>query len=147
MTVTTTSTTESDSAAGLQAFKPRIQHIAYYVSDIERALAFYVGVLGLKEQLRLPLGKGLHEVVLGYPDGKGVGLILMWNTDRTTPYQLGDAYSRFVVNVSDVDGALQYLVEKDTKVVQKTTQAGAFKYALVKDPDGYVIELLQIVRA
>lgn len=141
-----TTATETEAHAGMLAFKPRVSHLAYFVADIDRALAFYVGVLGLKEQLRLPLGKGIHEVVLGYPDGKGAGLILMWNTDRTAPYQLGDGYSRFVVNVSDVDGALRYLVEKNVQVVQSATQAGAMKYAMVKDPDGYVVELLQISR-
>lgn len=144
---TTTEPTAPTSEAGLDAFKPRILHIAYFVSDIERSLAFYTGVLGLKEQMRLPLGNGLHEVVLGYPDGKGVGLILMWNTQRTTPYERGDAYSRFVIHVNDVDGALRYLAEKNTKVVQNAVQAGSLKYAMVKDPDGYVIELLQVMRS
>jgi lactoylglutathione lyase len=142
----TSTTTESNTAAGLEAFKPRILHICYHVSDIERSLAFYTGVLGLKEQLRIPLGNGLNEVVLGYPDGKGVGLILMWNTQRTTPYERGDGYSRFVVHVSDVEGALRYLAEKGTPIVQETTQAGSMKYAMVKDPDGYVIELLHVMR-
>ena len=144
----TTSITSHDAetTAGLSAFKPRISHVAYYVSDIERSLAFYIGALGLKEQLRLSLGKGLHEVVLGYPDNKGAGLILMWNTDKTTPYQLGDGYSRFVVSVSDVEAALRFLVEQGVKVVQNATQAGNLKYAMVKDPDGYVVELLQLLR-
>ena len=147
MTASTSTSNDADTTPGLSAFKPRISHVAYYVSDIERSLAFYIGALGLKEQLRLPLGKGLHEVVLGYPDNKGAGLILMWNTDKTTPYQLGDGYSRFVVSVSDVDAALRFLVEKDVKVVQNATQAGALKYAMVKDPDGYVVELLQLMRS
>ena len=140
-------TSAAEIPTGLLAFRPRISHIAYYVSDIERSLAFYSGVLGLQEQLRLPLGKGLHEVVLGYPDGKGAGLILMWNTAKTTPYQLGDGYSRFVVNVSDVEAALGYLAEKGVQVVQNATQAGSMKYAMVKDPDGYVVELLQLTRS
>jgi hypothetical protein len=31
-------------------------------------------------------------------------------------------------------------------VITQPTDAGAFRYALIKDPDGYVIELLQIKR-
>jgi lactoylglutathione lyase len=147
MTTSTSTSTDTETTAGLSALKPRISHVAYHVSDIERSLAFYIGALGLKEQLRLPLGKGLHEVVLGYPDNKGAGLILMWNTEKTTAYQLGEGYSRFVVSVSDVDAALRFLVEKDVKVVQNATQAGNLKYAMVKDPDGYVVELLQLIRS
>jgi lactoylglutathione lyase len=144
--MSTSTSSESHAAEGLEAFKPRITHIAYHVSDIERSLAFYTGVLGLKEQLRIPLGNGLHEVVLGYPDGKGVGLILMWNTQRTAPYERGDGYSRFVVHVSDVEGALRYLAQKGAPIVQHTTQVGSMKYAMFKDPDGYVIELLHVTR-
>ena len=144
MTISTS--TQPETATGLLAFKPRLSHVAYFVSDIERSLAFYVGALGLKEQLRLPLGKGVHEVVLGYPDNKGAGVILMWNTNKTEPYQLGDGYSRFVISVSDLDGALRCLVEKKVQVVQDATQAGNLKYAMVKDPDGYVVELLQFLR-
>ena len=143
---TTQTAPETDAAAGFLAFRPRVSHIAYFVADIDRALAFYVGTLGLKEQLRLPLGKGVHEVVLGYPDNKGAGLILMWNTAKTAPYPLGEGYSRFVLNVSDLDAALAYLVAKDVKVTQSATQAGSMKYAFVQDPDGYTVELLQIVR-
>lgn len=131
---------------GLNAFKPRILHVAYHVSNIDRALAFYVGVLGMQEQLRLDLSKTLKEVVLQFPDSKGGGVILMWDTARTEPLVLGDAYSRFVMHVADVDAALRHLAAHDTRVVTPATEAGPMRYAMVKDPDGYVIELLQFKR-
>src|SRR5262245_61925597 len=105
--MTTTATTST--STGLNAFRPRILHVAYHVADIDRALAFYVGALGMKEQMRLDLSKTLHEVVLNFPDSKGGGVILMWDTARTQPLQIGDAYSRFVLNVADVDAALRHL--------------------------------------
>jgi len=137
---------ETGSATGLSGFKPRITHVAYHVSDIDRALAFYVGVLGLKEQMRIPLGDGEHEVVLGFPEGKGGGLILMWNTKRATPYVRGDGYSRFILSVSDVDGAVAQLSAQGTRIVSQPTNAGPMRYAMVADPDGYVIEVLQLKR-
>jgi lactoylglutathione lyase len=143
MTATVTSTTPT---TGLNALKPRILHVAYHVADIERSLAFYVGVLGMKEQMRLDLSKTLHEVILNFPETKGGGVILMWDTARTQPLQIGDGYSRFVLNVADLDAALEQLVRHDTRVVTPTTEAGPMRYAMVKDPDGYVIELLQFKR-
>lgn len=136
----------SDAVIGLNAFKPRITHVAYHVNDIERSLAFYVGVLGLKEQMRIPLGKGEHEVVLGFPEGKGGGLILMWNTTRTAPYAVGDGYSRFIVNVSDIDAAVAQLASQNVRIITQPTDAGPMRYAMIGDPDGYVIELLQLKR-
>jgi lactoylglutathione lyase len=147
--MTTTSAPESTAGAtatGLGAFKPRITHVAYHVSDIDRALAFYVGVLGLKEQMRIPLPGGEHEVVLGFPDSKGGGLILMWNTERPTKYALGDGYSRFILNVSDVDAALTQLTAQGVRVVSPATDAGPMRYAMIADPDGYTIELLHFKR-
>jgi lactoylglutathione lyase len=142
-----TNTETAGAAQTLAAFKPRVTHVAYHVADIDRALSFYTGLLGLREQMRLPLGKGLHEVILGFPDSPGAGVILMWNADKPLQPALGDGYSRFVLNVSDVEAALALLTAKGTPVVTQLTKAGAFKYAIVKDPDGYLIELLQITRA
>ncbi|HKU38199.1 MAG TPA: VOC family protein [Polyangiales bacterium] len=141
-----TATATTSAPTGLNAFKPRILHVAYHVSDIDRALAFYVGVLGMQEQMRLDLSKTLHEVVLNFPESKGGGVILMWDTARKTPLSLGDAYSRFVLNVADVDAALEQLAKHDTRVVTPATDAGPMRYAMVADPDGYVIELLQFKR-
>lgn len=131
---------------GLLRFRPRILHVAYHVADIDRALAFYVGVLGMKEQMRIPLGGGEQEVILAFPESKGSGVILMWNTERKTPYQRGDGYSRFVMMVSDLDGALEQVTRHGAPVVTPATQVGSMRFAMVEDPDGYVIELLQLAR-
>ena len=138
--------TTTTPATGLNALRPRILHVAYHVADIDRSLAFYVGVLGMEEQMRIDLSKTLHEVILNFPETKGGGVILMWDTARTQPLQIGDGYSRFVLNVADIETALAQLVKYDTPVVTPLSEAGAMRYAMVKDPDGYVIELLQFKR-
>jgi len=146
MSSPTASEPRPEAATGFGVFRPRILHTSYHVADIDRALAFYVGVLGMKEQLRLDLSKTLHEVVLGFPDGKGAGVILMWDTARATPLQLGDGYSRFVLHVSDVDAATAHLREHGTRISVPPTDAGPMRYSMVLDPDGYTIELLQLKR-
>ena len=146
MTSPTATEPRASGTTGFDAFKPRILHTSYHVADIDRALAFYVGVLGMKEQMRLDLSKTLHEVVLGFPDGKGAGVILMWDTARTTPLQLGDGYSRFVLMVTDVDAAVAHVRERGTPISVQPTDAGPMRYAMVLDPDGYTIELLQLKR-
>lgn len=128
----------------LNPLKPRVLHVAYHVADIERSLAFYVGVLGMKEQMRLPLGNNLHEVILGFPSSPGAGVILMWNTEDKSERKLGTGYSRFVLHVSDVEAALRHLEEHGTRITTPLTAVGTFKYAMVQDPDGYVIELLHV---
>jgi lactoylglutathione lyase len=144
MSTTTAAESPASTSEGLLRFKPRILHVAYHVADIDRALAFYVGVLGMKEQMRMKLGGGEQEVVLAFPESKGSGVILMWNTERKTPYHLGDAYSRFVMMVSDLEGALEHVTRNGAPVVTPATQAGPMRFAMIKDPDGYVLELLQL---
>lgn len=144
--MTTTSAADSGKSSTLAALKPRLLHVAYHVSNIDRAKAFYVGVLGLKEQMTIPLGNGMQEVILAFPDAPGAGVILMWNTQAGAERVHGDGYSRFVLQVSDVEAAMKLLAEHETPVVTPITAAGPFKYAMVKDPDGYVIELLQMLR-
>src|SRR6266705_3706078 len=128
MTTATTPETTTKSA-GLNALKPRISHVAYHVKDIDRSLAFYVGVLGMREQMRVDLSKTLHEVVLQFPDSKGGGLILMWDTAREKSLSIGDGYSRFVLMVGDLDASLKHLREHETRVVAQPTEAGTMRYA------------------
>jgi catechol 2,3-dioxygenase-like lactoylglutathione lyase family enzyme len=142
----TTTTASSTGALDLNALRPRVAYVAYHVNDIDRALAFYVGVLGMKEQMRMPLGNGEQEVVLAFPESKGAGVILMWNTERKTPYQPGDGYNRFVLTVSDLDAAMALLARHDTRITKSPTDAGSMRYAIAVDPDGYSIELLQFKR-
>jgi lactoylglutathione lyase len=138
-------TTASASAAtGLNAFKPRILHTAYFVADIDRAKKFYCDVLGMKELQQFDLGEGVQEVILGFPDSKGAGVILMWNTRRTTPYQYGDSYSRFVMMVADLDAAMAHLIANGVKISKQLTDIGALRYCMIKDPDDYTIEVLQL---
>lgn len=134
------------SASGLNAFRPRIAFVTYNVEAIERALAFYVGVLGMQEQTRFPIGGGMNEVVLAFPDSKGSGLILIWRDEGAVPVVHGDGYSRFVIRVSDIDGAVAALVESGVPLQTPPTDVGALRFAMIRDPDGYLIELLEFKR-
>ena len=131
---------------GLAAFMPNITYVCYFVKDVERAVAFYVGALGMVEHMRLNIGNGEHEVVLGFPGSKSAGLILMWREGRQEPYPRGEGYSRFIIRVSNVDGAVAELGQRGVKIQKPPTDAGPLRYAMIEDPEGYVIELLQIRR-
>jgi predicted enzyme related to lactoylglutathione lyase len=97
--------------------------------------------------MRIPLGDGVQEVVLSFPDSKGAGVILMWHENKQAPRSHGDGYSRFVLNVSNVDAALAHVIKHGAPVVTAATTIGPMKYAMVKDPDGYIIELLEFLKS
>jgi lactoylglutathione lyase len=144
--MTSQSMTHEPPPAGLNAFRPRILYTSYFVADIEKSLEFYRDVLGMREQQRIDLGGGTHEAVLSFPESKGAGLILMWDTLRGKPYQHGDGYSRFVLLVSDLEAAVEHLRAQGIALSSDPIEAGAMRYCFITDPDDYRIELLQIKR-
>src|SRR5262245_35846070 len=141
------STPEASAAAPLAALKPSLMFSCYHVADVDRALSFYIGFLGMTEQLRLPIGHGVVEVVLGFPDAKGSGVILMWDEKRATPYRHGDAYNRLVVRIFDVDAAAAAARARDIPIVNEPTDAPGLRFAVVRDPDGFLVEFLELKRA
>jgi len=127
---------------GIRGLKPQVMYTGYFVSDIERSLGFYRDVLGMEKELEFDLGGGVHEMVLTFPGGDGRGVILLWNTNRSTPYERGDGYSRIVITVSDMDATLNLLREHGVPFVKELVERTAYSYCYVADPDGYAIEFL-----
>jgi lactoylglutathione lyase len=131
-------------APGFMRFAPRLGMVSFRVADIERSLAFYAGVLGMREVLRLPgFGPDERELVLEYPGGHGAVLMLMWNVQRKQPYPIGEGYSRISILVDDTREALKYLAEHSIPVLIPPMDVNKVVFAVVTDPDGYMIELLQ----
>ena len=95
--------------------------------------------------MRFPLPIGKIESVLAFPDNKGSGVILVSQESRTEPYVHGDGYSRLVLKLSDLDAAVSQLQAQDVKFTKPITEGPqGMRYAMFADPDGYIIELLQL---
>ena len=133
---------------GLNQLRPRVLYTAYHVRDLKRSLAFYAGVLGMREVMRFQLPSGEWECVMAFPDAEGkpegAGVILMWREGREADYQLGDGYSRLVIKVSDLDLAVASLASHAVRMVVPPSDAGSMRFAICADPDGYQVELLQL---
>ncbi|HEY7639460.1 MAG TPA: VOC family protein [Steroidobacteraceae bacterium] len=126
--------------------KSQLAFTSYYVLDQKRALDFYVGLLGMSERQRITPSAGVTEIVLGFDqDPTTPGILLMHRADRATPYQIGDGFSRTIIRVSDVAGMVQRLTQAGVAIVRPPTEVANLKltYAMVRDPDGYLIEFIQ----
>lgn len=129
---------------------PRLSYVALYVFDEKRSLDFYVGVLGMSERRRVLPTPALTEILLGFtknPDDPGV--LLMVRKGRDKPYDLGDGFSRFIVVVPNLETTVKHLTDAGVKLARPVTEVKdlAIQYAMVKDPDGYLIELIQRMSA
>jgi lactoylglutathione lyase len=123
----------------------RILHTMIRVGDLERSIAFYTDVLGMRLLRRKDYPDGrFTNVFVGYQDeehGAALELTHNWDTDA---YDLGTGYGHIALAVDDVYAACERIRERGGRI---TREPGPMKHgttllAFVEDPDGYKIELL-----
>jgi lactoylglutathione lyase len=124
----------------------RFLHTMLRVGNLDRSLAFYCDVLGMKllRQKDYPDGKFTLAFV-GYGDESDqtvLELTYNWGVDA---YEIGNAYGHIALGVSDIYAACQEMATKGGKVTRPPgpMQHGSTVIAFVEDPDGYKIELIQ----
>ena len=124
----------------------RILHTMLRVGDLDRSLAFYTEVLGMRLLRRQDYPEGRFTLAfVGYGDeADGAVLELTHNWD-TAAYELGNAFGHVAIAVPDACAACDAIRARGGKVVR---EAGPMKHgttviAFVEDPDGYKIELIQ----
>lgn len=124
----------------------RLLHTMLRVGDLERSLSFYTEVLGMELLRRkdYPDGKFTLAFVGYQPESEGAVLELTHNWE-TSSYDLGNAYGHIALEVDDAYVACEKIKQRGGDVVR---EAGPMKHgqtiiAFVKDPDGYMIELIQ----
>ena len=124
----------------------RILHTMLRVGNLERSLAFYTEVLGMKLLRRHDYPEGKFTLAfVGYTDeasGAVIELTYNWGVDH---YEIGSGYGHIAIEVDDAYAACEKIKLRGGKVVR---EAGPMKHgttviAFVDDPDGYKIELIQ----
>jgi len=115
------------------------------VVNLEKSINFYTEILGMNllRQKDYPEGK-FTLAFLGYGDESEHTAIELTHNWDTTEYNLGDGFGHLAVEVDNVYLACEKIEQKGGEVVRP---AGPMKHgstilAFVKDPDGYMIELL-----
>jgi lactoylglutathione lyase len=116
------------------------------VGDLERSLAFYTGLLGMRLLRRKDYPEGRFTLAfVGYQDedeGAVIELTHNWGVDR---YEQGTAFGHIALEVDDAKKACDDIRARGGKIVR---EAGPMKHgttviAFVEDPDGYRIELIE----
>jgi lactoylglutathione lyase len=124
----------------------RILHTMLRVTNLERALAFYTEVLGMKLLRRSDYPDGKFTLAfVGYSDESESAVLELTHNWETSSYELGNAYGHIAVEVDDAYKACDEVARRGGKV---TRTAGPMKHgktviAFVEDPDGYKIEFIQ----
>ena len=124
----------------------RILHTMLRVGDLDRSLAFYTEVLGMKVLRRTDYPDGKFTLAfVGYGDEASTAVLELTHNWETKSYELGNGYGHIAVEVDDAARACEEVTRRGGKV---TRPAGPMKHgttviAFVEDPDGYKIEFIQ----
>jgi lactoylglutathione lyase len=116
------------------------------VGDLDRALNFYIEVLGMRVLRRKDYPGGrFTNVFVGYGDEASAAVLELTHNWDTRTYDLGSGYGHVAIEVDDAYKACEEVRKRGGKV---TREAGPMKHgttviAFVEDPDGYKIEFVQ----
>ena len=124
----------------------RLLHTMLRVGDLDRSIAFYTDVLGMRLLRRNDYPEGRFTLAfVGYDSEDRASVIELTHNWDTAQYDLGTAFGHLAVEVDDAAATCEAVRARGGKVVR---EAGPMKHgttviAFVEDPDGYKIELIQ----
>jgi lactoylglutathione lyase len=117
------------------------------VGDLERSLAFYTGVMGMRLLRRRDSPEGRYTLAfVGYGEESDTTVLELthnWDTDH---YELGNAYGHIAIGVDDIVATCDAIAAAGGRVVRQPgpVKHGTTVIAFVEDPDGYRIELIEL---
>ena len=124
----------------------RILHTMLRVGDLDRSIAFYTEVMGMKVLRKSDNEEYQYTLAfLGYQDESESAVIELTYNWGQSEYDLGTAYGHIAIEVDDAAAACDRIKASGGQV---TREAGPVKgektvIAFVQDPDGYKIELIE----
>jgi len=124
----------------------RLLHTMLRVGDLDRSIAFYSDVLGMRLLRRKDYPDGKFTLAfIGYGDEDAHTVLELTHNWGVASYEPGTAFGHIAIEVDDAYSACDAVTAKGGKV---TRPAGPMKHgstviAFVEDPDGYKIEFIQ----
>ncbi|HMM44090.1 MAG TPA: lactoylglutathione lyase [Candidatus Macondimonas sp.] len=124
----------------------RIIHTMLRVTDLERSLAFYTEVMGMRLLRRQDYPEGRFTLAfVGYAeeaDSAVIELTHNWDTDH---YELGNGFGHIAISVDDIHQTCEQVRARGGVI---TREPGPMKHghtviAFIRDPDGYALELIE----
>lgn len=124
----------------------RILHTMLRVGDLERSLAFYTDILGMRLLRRKEYPEGKFTLAfVGYDDESKAACIELTYNWNETEYDKGNAFGHVAIGVDDIVNCCNRIRQQGGEVVREPgpMKHGSTVIAFVKDPDGYMIELIE----
>ena len=125
----------------------RMLHTMLRVGNLDKSIAFYCDILGMKLLRRKDYSGGEFTLAfVGYGDEKDNTVIELTYNWGVEEYDLGKGYGHIALGVDDIYGTCDRIKSQGGKVSREPgpMKHGTTVIAFVEDPDGYKIELIQL---
>lgn len=119
-----------------------VKNVSVYVTDVDRAISFYVETLGMAKRSDARMG-AIRWVELA-PVGAGAVIALasegfpIWSAEKV------GGFSGLTLAASDPDATFQRLRDYGTKFVQEPERTDWGTQAIIEDPDGNSIVIVAV---
>lgn len=120
----------------------RIYSADVFVSDIDRAIDFYVGTLGFETRTDEPMDDKGNRWVEVVPPGTDTPLILAHGFGHWSPDKVG-VYAGLILNVDDMAGTAETLKRKGVTFSSEPADSLWGIFAEIQDPDGNTFVLFE----
>jgi lactoylglutathione lyase len=115
------------------------------VTDLEKSIAFYENVLEMKLLRQSENAEYKYTLAfLGYGDELNTTVIELTYNWGTESYDLGNAYGHIAIETDDIYQTCEKIKSLGGIITREPgpVKGGTTVIAFVKDPDGYMIELI-----
>jgi lactoylglutathione lyase len=120
----------------------KLLHTRYRVNDLEKTVAFYRDVLGLREMGRHKSSRGSELVFMKAPESEEE--IELCSYPASGPVHVQADLTHLAFEVDDLEAFTRQLEKKGVKLSDGPTKsASGMVLAFVDAPEGYEIELIQ----
>ncbi|PMH39389.1 lactoylglutathione lyase [Vibrio sp. 10N.286.49.B3] len=124
----------------------RVLHTMLRVGDLDKSIEFYTNIMGMELLRKNENAEYKYTLAfVGYGDesqGAVIELTYNWGTDS---YEHGNAFGHVAIGVDDIYATCDAIKAAGGNVTREAgpVKGGSTHIAFVKDPDGYMIELIQ----
>lgn len=125
----------------------RLMHTMLRVGNLERSIAFYQDVMGMKLLKQSDNTEYKYTLAfLGYDTIENSTVIELTYNWGVESYDMGTAFGHLAVEVDDIYQACEKIKSQGGVVTREPgpVKGGKTVIAFVKDPDGYAIELIEV---
>ena len=125
----------------------KIAHTMLRVGNLDRSLAFYTELLGMRLLRKKDYPGGRFTLAfVGYGDESDHTVVELTHNWDTESYDIGSGFGHLALGVENIYQACERLRAEGAKITREPgpMKHGTTEIAFVEDPDGYKIELIQL---